>query len=241
MNRIIRLSFGLLLLVSAMCSAQTKVSPAGHWEGSLSLPSGELKMLVDLDRDAGGTWIGDIDIPQQGVRDLPLKSLTVSGDTVSFALPVGPGDPRFQGKLSDDGSTLSGQFRQGGGDLPLSLKRVGKARVNLPAKNAELADRFTGKWEGVLETPDGGKLRLVFNLTNKEGAAVGTVDSLDQGAIGIPADEISVSGNTIKITVRVVNGGYSGKLSEDGKTLSGEWSQNGGTLSLALTKAASSK
>ncbi len=50
MNPISRIAFGVLLAASSMCAAQTNVSPAGHWEGSLSLPSGELKMFVDLDR-----------------------------------------------------------------------------------------------------------------------------------------------------------------------------------------------
>jgi hypothetical protein len=197
----------------------------------------ELKVLVDLALDSGGQWIGDIDIPQQGTKDLRLKGISVTGSAVAFELTAGPGQPTFKGKLSEDGKTISGDFVQAGNSFPFTLTRTGEAKVYVPAKNAEIPTGFAGQWEGSLETM-GGKLRLVFHLANKEGSADGTIDSLDQGAMGIPMDEISVANGTIRISVHVVNGSYTGKLSEDGKTLTGEWSQGGATLPLALTKSA---
>ena len=227
-----------LLLFSSASLAQTTPSPAGHWEGSISVPSMELKVLVDLALNADGKWIGDIDIPQQATRDLPLKGISVAGSTVSFELTAGPGEPKFRGKMSDDGQTISGDFMQAGNSFPFTLKRTGEAKVFVPAKNAELPPSFVGKWEGSLQTM-GGNLRLVFHLANKDGSAGGTIDSLDQGSMGIPIDEISATDGTIKISVRIITGSYTAKLSEDGKTLTGEWSQGGATLPLVLTKAGS--
>jgi hypothetical protein len=195
----------------------------------------ELKVLVDLALDSGGRWIGDIDIPQQGTKDLRLKGISVTGSAVAFELTAGPGQPTFKGKLSEDGKTISGDFVQAGNSFPFTLTRTGEARVYTPAKNAVLPAGFAGQWEGSLETM-GGKLRLVFHLANKEGAADGTMDSLDQGAVSIPMDEISVANGTIRISVHVVNGSYTGKLSEDEKTLTGEWSQGGAMLPLVLTR-----
>jgi hypothetical protein len=65
------------------------------------------------------------------------------------------------------------------------------------------------------------------------------MDSLDQGAMGIPLDEISVANGSLRITAPIISGSYTGKLSGDGKTLTGEWSQGGATLPLVLTKAGS--
>jgi hypothetical protein len=59
--------------------------------------------------------------------------------------------------------------------------------------------------------------------------------------MGLPMSAITVSEKTIKITVQIVGGGYTGKLSEDGKVLTGEWSQAGNTLPLVLKKAAPAK
>ena len=157
---------------------------------------------------------------------------------MSFELTAGPGEPKFQGKVSDDGQTISGDFVQAGSSFPFTLKRMGEAKVYVPAKSPELPASFVGQWEGSLQTM-GGKLRLVLHLANREGSANGSMDSLDQGVMGIPMDEISVTNGAINITVRVITGSYTGKLSEDGKTLTGEWSQGGATFPLVLTKASS--
>ena len=230
--------FCALLVFSSASLAQTTVSPAGHWEGSISVPSMELRVLVDLGRNAGGQWIGDIDIPQQATKDLPLKGITVAGNAVGFELTAGPGEPKFQGKLSDNGQTISGDFVQAGNSFPFTLKRAGEVKVFVPAKNAAVPAGYVGQWNGSLATM-GGKLRLVFHLANKEGSARGTMDSLDQGAMGIPLDEISVANGSLRITAPIISGSYTGKLSGDGKTLTGEWSQGGATLPLVLTKAGS--
>lgn len=219
-------------------AAQPAKSPAGHWEGSINVPSMELKVSIDLAVGSEGLWIGDIDIPAQGAADLPLKDIAVAGTTVSFALPAGPGNPRFQGKVSDDGTSISGDFLQGGNSFPFTLKRTGEASVTIPKRNAALPAAFVGKWEGSLETP-GGKLRLAFNLDNKSGAAAGTIDSLDQGAMGIPMDEISTTGGSILISVRAVGGKFAGKLDTEGRTLAGDWTQGGATLPLVLSRGAS--
>jgi hypothetical protein len=197
-------------------------------------------VVIDLDRDSSGAWVGDIDLLDQGVKDMPLKGITVSDSSVSFSLIAGPGDPRFQGKLSEDGNTISGEFTQGDNSFPFSIKRTGEAKVYVPPKNAALPERFTGKWEGTLDSM-GTTLHLVFNLANKDGAATGTIDSPDQSAIGLPMSQITVSENTIKITVQLVGGGYTGKMDEDGKVLTGEWSQAGNTLPLVLKKAVPAK
>lgn len=234
MDRFVPFCLCLLMAITAASSAQTKVTPAGHWEGSISAPSGELKVIIDLDRDAKGTWIGDIDLPEQGVKDLPLRNVSVSGESVSFALP-GAGNPTFNGKLSADGSAVAGNFLQGGANMPFSLKRTGDAKIPVPDKIPAIPEKFTGRWEGKLETPVG-SISLAINLANKEGSATGTLDSPDQGATGIPISSISVSENSIKIGVKVAAAEYNGKLSEDGKTLTGEWSQGGAALALVLTK-----
>jgi hypothetical protein len=226
----------LVYLVAAWpaCAAQTPVS--GHWEGGISLPDNtQLQIGVDLYEETQGTWKGDIDIPAQGAQDVPLKDIVVADKSVSFAISVGAGNPRFQGQLSDDATTITGEFIQGASKLAFSIKRSGEARVQPVVKNQPLPEKFAGTWEGTLETPNG-NLRLVFHLANSDGAASGTIDSPDQSAIGIPMSEIKATDSTIRITVSVVNGSYDAKLSDDGKVLTGTWSQGGGTLPLALSR-----
>ncbi len=238
-NRLSCSAVCLSLLLPAVSIAQTAPTPSGHWEGSLSVPSGNLTMLVDLEQDSTGGWIGDIDIPERNVSDLPLQNVTVSGGAIGFGLLVGAGAPAFQGKLSDDGKTLAGDFSQNGLNVPLSFTRTGEAKVYVQPKNAALPEQSVGKWEGSLEI-GGATLRVAFNLESRDGAAAGTIDSIDQGAgaNGIPMDAISATDNTLTVSVRAVSGSYSGKLSEDRTSMTGEWSQRGNTQPLVLKKAA---
>ena len=82
----------------------------------------------------------------------------------------------------------------------------------------------------------GGSVHLNFNLSNKDGLAVGTIDSPDQGAMGIPISFISAGENLLKLEVKLIPAAYHGSLSGDGKTLTGEWLQGGKALPLVLTK-----
>ena len=234
-KRLVLLGLILLLVTAVAWATQTKSGVAGHWEGTISVPGSELQVVIDLDLDSKGAWTGSMDIPQQGAKGVPLKDISVSDEAVTIKLPSAPGDPAFKLALSSDGAILKGELTQGGNNFPVSLKKTGPARVTAEAKNALLPEKFVGTWEGTLQTP-GGSLRLRFNLSNKDGAASGTIDSLDQGATGIPVNEITVSDNSIKLAVRAVGGQYTGKLSDDSQTIAGSWTQGGVTLEVSLTR-----
>lgn len=103
-------------------NAQETPSPEGHWEGAIQVPGGELGINVDLMVE-GGTWSGDISIPLQQTEDFPLSDVVVEGDRVSFAMAGVPGDPKFDGTISEDGLTISGSFTQSGQNLTFNLTR----------------------------------------------------------------------------------------------------------------------
>lgn len=120
--------FVIALLFSLLCSAPALAASqqnpvAGHWEGAIKLPNGDLKISVDFTAAADGKLSATITIPQQGAKDLPLSEVGVNNGEVSFALAGVPGDPKFRGKLSTDGQKIEGTFTQGGANLPCSLER----------------------------------------------------------------------------------------------------------------------
>lgn len=115
------LLFGLSLGVGES-AAQDVPSPEGHWEGAIQVPGGELGINVDLMSD-GVSWSGDISIPMQQTEDFPLSDIRVEGARVTFAMAGVPGDPRFDGTISEDGQTIAGTFTQGGQNLTFSLTR----------------------------------------------------------------------------------------------------------------------
>jgi hypothetical protein len=65
----------------------------------------------------------------------------------------------------------------------------------------------------------------------------GTISIPSQGTKGIPLSEVSVKGTAVKFAIPQVPGDprYSGTLSADGKTITGDFTQSGASLTLTLT------
>ena len=114
----------LLALCSVLLTATTALAESpfdGHWQGTIQVPGQPLEINVDFESDEGGTLSGDISIPVQGLSDRDLTEILVEGGTIRFKLPDIPGDPSFDGSLSEDGKTIAGAFRQGGAELTFEL------------------------------------------------------------------------------------------------------------------------
>jgi len=80
-------------------------------------------------------------------------------------------------------------------------------------------------------------LRLVFHVSpDDDGTLSGTLDSLDQGAYGIPVATVLQDGLDVTMTVPSVGGGFEGTLSEDGRRIEGTWSQGPNQMPLAVEK-----
>ncbi len=83
-------------------------SIAGHWEGAIELPGTKLEFNIDFAAKPDGSLSGDISIPAQNAKDLPLDKIIVSGKDVSFEIMGIPGAPSFAGALNEDGLKISG-------------------------------------------------------------------------------------------------------------------------------------
>ena len=92
----------------------------GHWEGTIAVPGSPLEVNLDFILGEDGLWSGDISIPAQNAKDVPLQRIEVDGARVSFAIAGIPGEPTFSGTLSGD-STISGDFTQAGQTFPFQL------------------------------------------------------------------------------------------------------------------------
>lgn len=116
-------SCALIVLVAAATARAQQAEPswAGHWTGSIQLPTGELAFEVVL-AQAGGAWTGDISIPAQHASHLPLGGITVRGDSLGFAIQGVPGEPTFRGTRTADGTSVAGQFTQGGQTFAFAMK-----------------------------------------------------------------------------------------------------------------------
>jgi CubicO group peptidase (beta-lactamase class C family) len=113
----------VLAVLPAWLQAAEQPTVAGHWEGTIELPTTKLDVNIDFTQKSDGAWAGDISIPAQNARDLPLGNISLQGNEISFEITGVPGNPVFKGTLSEDGQKISGQFTQGGQTFPFSLSR----------------------------------------------------------------------------------------------------------------------
>ena len=94
-----------------------------------------------------------------------------------------------------------------------------------------LAQDAAGLWLGTIHAGST-NLRIALHISRSADGLHGTMDSLDQGADGIPITSVSQEGNAVKFAVRSVGGSYEGTLSEDSTQLKGTWTQLGNSLPL---------
>ncbi len=141
-----------LVAVSGPAVAAAPQDLAGHWEGAIDVPGTKLEVNLDFVKQADGAWIGDISIPVQGAKDLPLVGIRAEGADVAFAISGIPGDPTFKGQMSADGAKITGKFSQGGGSFPFELTRAAD-----PAAKAKKAlegfDEIVAKGLALLKVP----------------------------------------------------------------------------------------
>jgi uncharacterized protein (TIGR03435 family) len=100
-------------------------------------------------------------------------------------------------------------------------------------------ETFTGTWQGALKVPQApnGELRIVIKISTTDADKLAAeFFSIDQGGQPLAATTVTASGANLKITLVPLNGTYEGKLSPDGKTIAGTWSQ-GMPSPLTLTRA----
>jgi hypothetical protein len=106
-----------------------------------------------------------------------------------------------------------------------------------PGLVAQENERLVGSWRGGLEVGGGASLTIVFNISQDAGGAfTGTMDSPDQGAVGIPLTSVSIEGSSVIFSIQAVQGTYTGTLSDEGDQISGTWSQGPASLPLSLVK-----
>jgi hypothetical protein len=103
---------------------------------------------------------------------------------------------------------------------------------------ALFGQNITGSWQWSLAGPPGQPpLRLIIKISRADDESLKAVlYSIDQGGQPINANSATQQGSTLKIAIVAIGGNYEGKLSADGASITGTWSQGGPTpapLSLA--------
>lgn len=208
-------------------SAQTTTDPAGHWEGSVRVPAGDLAIVVDLTSDS--PLGGSISMPSQQLTDIPLQAVTVQGQSVAFHARR---DQTFSGVVSPDGQSIAGAFRMESYDFPFTLRRLGPGKTSAVLVSAPVTDALAGQWSATAASA-GLSERVTLTVTNQQtGTARALLVNETEGGLQIPLVVVQ-RGQDVTLEAPGVMSRFDGTLNLQGTTLSGTWTQ--GATHLALT------
>ena len=208
--------------------AQKKI--AGTWEGKLSIGQASLRLVFHFEQN-GGQYSGTMDSPDQGAYGIPCDRVTLNNDTVIARIMKINGG--FKGILLND-STMSGNWEQGGKGIAMTLNKsrvVPKARKPAPSLSTR---NIAGIWEGKLYVGDL-YIRLDFHFDKQsDNSYSGTMDSPDQGTMGVPCNYVILMGDSLTVEVKTAII-YKDMLVND-SSINGVWNQGGKTFPVVMKK-----
>jgi hypothetical protein len=100
---------------------------------------------------------------------------------------------------------------------------------------AAQAPPLEGDWTGTLEVGTA-RLRLVLHIAAGESGLSARLDSIDQGAMGLPVTSVTRQNSTLHLELRTLAASFEGRIVKDGAEIAGEWRQGGAALPLVFKK-----
>ncbi|MBI1729594.1 alpha/beta fold hydrolase [Candidatus Acetothermia bacterium] len=96
-------------------------------------------------------------------------------------------------------------------------------------------------WQGALDVGGGNKPRVVLRISvAADGALSGTLDSIDQGALNLPIDTITLQDQKLHFEMKAIGASFDGTLNADGTKIAGTWNQSGAAAPLIFEKSSPS-
>ena len=116
------------------------------------------------------------------------------------------------------------------------LRAQATAPATAPAATPISPQDIADTWQGTIHA--GKDLRVVVKISKGDGGAYkGVFHSIDQPVPPLSLNTVTLQGTTVKFTLNLAGVTYEGKLSPDGKTIDGNWSQGPNPVPLVFARA----
>jgi len=200
----------------------------GDWLGVLNTPTAPLHLAVHIHSGAGGAYAGTIDSLDQGVFDTPLSEIVAMPETLSFSIPSTKAHYALTWNATAGG--WSGQRTLA--DRSWTFQMTPGVAPPQP-----VVAGLDGDWDGALSIQLM-KLRMAFHFKTGPHGTLGTADSIDQQANGLPVSAISRQGDHVRFEMPLQHIVIDGDLADGGRTINATFTQGGQTMPLVLTHRA---
>src|SRR5215213_359818 len=116
----------------------------------------------------------------------------------------------------------------------LQLPGGASPEAAIQQSNAVSQKSLAGNWLGVLDV-GGTKLRLLLKISvGADNSMHASLDSIDQGASGLPVDSIVQTGSAVRAEMKGLGAVFEGRLNDAGTEIAGSWVQGGNTFPLVF-------
>ncbi len=133
MNKICRVQIAAVMffiITQSGISLAAQPDITGIWMGTVEIPTGAVRIVFKINKNAQGSFSATMDSPDQGATDIPVNKVSFKNNKLTLDVQLIMGS--YEGTLKPDG-TFDGQLKQSGASLPLVLKRSDEApKVNRP-------------------------------------------------------------------------------------------------------------
>jgi hypothetical protein len=230
------------LILSPFCSAQANL--AGDWPGSLDIGGNTIHVVWHVVAAPDGALTSTIDNIDMNIYGIKVKSTSVQGSNVTLAVDdqveasgqsinlVGT----FAGTIAANGKEVTGTWTQDEPQQPPTEIHFERAARAAGGAASAAQPSVAGDWAGTLSAGPA-QLRLLLHIkAAADGTLNGTLDSIDQGANGIPIKSVTLKDGKLSLDVEAVHGTYEGTVNKDASGISGTWTQ-GQPLELNFKRA----
>lgn len=221
-----------VLLFTSLLYAQE--SPDGHWEGVLEMNNREIRISLDMSKNAESKWIASMGLPSENISGLVVMDVTVNDKSLNFTA-VELQMAKLNLILGQDG-ILKGTISGPQGPVPIEFKRTGEAKVELIPASPAVSKELEGDWEGSLQTPNRA-FRIVFHFRNQpDNTVAATIDTPDTNALGLPLNDVKQTGRRVEFGIRVAHASFQGTLNQEGTEITGQFGHEENQMPLTLRK-----
>lgn len=202
-----------IVLFASVASGSIGPDPiADDWHGSLTIPTGELSIIVTIKSADDGTLSAQLESPDQAPgQKIPISEISLVDDHLHIVIAmIGA---KIELDWDDDQQHFSGIFSQGA-QLPITLSR------GLPDKKPVI-EGLDGTWNATVNR-NGVDLRLILHINTTDTGTQISLDSPDMMTNGIQVTDLTRDGERVSYKIPVSSGSFVGTLIDE-HTLEGTW------------------